>query len=127
MDVLGTLATAFGALATAFGALATAFGALATASRALATASRTLARTLDYQITFLCSDNCLGSLVLHQTALSDSLIRQPHQTASSDSLIRQPHQTASSDSIIRHLCRPLFEMNWTFMSNGRYMMLYSLI
>ena len=33
---------------------------------------------------FLCSDNCLGSLVLHQTASSDSLLRQPLQTASSD-------------------------------------------
>ena len=67
MDVLGTLATSSGALSTA--------------SRALATASRTLSNisckalekllSLDYQLMFLCSENCLGSLVLHQTALSD--------------------------------------------------------
>ncbi len=38
--------------------------------------------------------------VLKETALSDSLIRQPHQTALSDNLIRQPHSKASSDFLI---------------------------
>ena len=85
-------------------------GTLATASGALETASRVLANT-----------SWLSNNVFVFWQLPGI------SSASSDSLIRQPHQTTSSDSLIRHLCRHLFEMNQTFMSNEPYIMLYTLI